>query len=69
MKNQLLIYYNLILKKEGYEVECAYDGNQALEMVEEFKPDLILLDIMLPQRDGMEVCREVRKSMKCRLLC
>ena len=50
------------LKKEGYEVECAYDGNQALEMVEEFKPDLILLDIMLPQRDGMEVCREVRKK-------
>ena len=50
------------LKKEGYEVECAYDGNQALEMVEEFMPDLILLDIMLPQRDGMEVCREVRKK-------
>ena len=35
---------------------------QALEMVEEIKPDLILLDIMLPQRDGMEVCREVRKK-------
>ena len=50
------------LKKEGYDVECAYDGNQALEMVEEFKPDFILLDIMLPQRDGMEVCREVRKK-------
>jgi two-component system response regulator VicR len=50
------------LKKEGYEVHCAYDGNKALEMVEEIKPDLILLDIMLPQRDGMEVCREVRKK-------
>lgn len=50
------------LKKEGYEVHCAYDGNRALEMVEEIKPDLILLDIMLPQRDGMEVCREVRKK-------
>ena len=50
------------LKKEGYEVYCAYDGNEALRMVEEIMPDLILLDIMLPQRDGMEVCREVRKK-------
>lgn len=50
------------LKKEGYEVHCAYDGNEALEKVEQVKPDLILLDIMLPQRDGMEVCREVRKK-------
>lgn len=41
---------------------CAYDGNDALEKVEEIKPDLILLDIMLPQRDGIEVCREVRKK-------
>lgn len=50
------------LKKEGYEVVCAYDGNEALRKVEEFHPDLILLDIMLPQLDGMEVCREVRKK-------
>jgi len=50
------------LKKEGYDVYCAYDGNDALLKVEEIKPDLILLDIMLPQRDGMEVCREVRKK-------
>ena len=41
---------------------CAYDGDEALEKVEEEKPDLILLDIMLPKRDGMEVCREVRKN-------
>jgi two-component system response regulator VicR len=50
------------LKKEGFEVYCAYDGNEALEMVEEVQPDIILLDIMLPLRDGMEVCREVRKK-------
>lgn len=50
------------LKKEGYEVYCAYDGNKALEMVEEIMPDIVLLDIMLPQRDGMEVCREIRKK-------
>lgn len=50
------------LKKEGYNVYCAYDGNEAIKMVEEIQPDLILLDIMIPQKDGMEVCREVRKK-------
>ncbi len=50
------------LQKEGYDVYCAYDGEEALNKVEEVRPDLILLDIMLPQRDGMEVCREVRKK-------
>jgi two-component system, OmpR family, response regulator VicR len=50
------------LKKEGFEVYCAYDGNEAINMVEEVQPDIILLDIMLPLRDGMEVCREVRKK-------
>ncbi|MFS0865601.1 response regulator YycF [Fredinandcohnia sp. 179-A 10B2 NHS] len=50
------------LEKEGYKVVCAYDGQAALEKVEEVTPDLILLDIMLPYKDGMEVCREVRKK-------
>ncbi|RFU67281.1 DNA-binding response regulator [Peribacillus saganii] len=50
------------LKKEGFDVYCAYDGNEAVKMVDEVQPDLILLDIMLPMRDGMEVCREVRKK-------
>ena len=50
------------LQKEGYEAICAYDGEEALQKVEETMPDLILLDIMLPLKDGMEVCREVRKK-------
>ncbi|HEX6922585.1 MAG TPA: response regulator YycF [Bacillales bacterium] len=50
------------LEKEGYEVVCAYDGDEALEKVEEYKFDLVLLDIMLPNKDGMEVCREIRKK-------
>lgn len=50
------------LEKEGYQVHVAYDGEEALVKVEEVKPDLILLDIMLPLKDGMEVCREVRKK-------
>ena len=50
------------LKKEGYEVFCAYDGNDAIDLIYEEEPDIVLLDIMLPGRDGMEVCREVRKK-------
>ncbi len=50
------------LKKEGFTVQCAYDGDEALELVEEMQPDMVLLDIMLPNRDGMEVCREIRKK-------
>lgn len=50
------------LAKEGYEICCAHDGEEALRKVEDFQPDLILLDIMLPIKDGMEVCREVRKK-------
>ncbi|WP_313351153.1 response regulator, partial [Exiguobacterium sp.] len=52
------------LEKEGYQVAIANDGVEALEKFEEFKPDLMLLDIMLPLMDGMEVCREVRKTSK-----
>ncbi|AQP54295.1 DNA-binding response regulator [Vagococcus penaei] len=50
------------LTKEGYEVYTAFDGEEAVEMVTEVEPDLILLDLMLPKKDGLEVCREVRKN-------
>lgn len=50
------------LEKEGYEVICAFDGNDAIELAEKENPDLILLDIMLPGKDGNEVCREIRKT-------
>ncbi|PTM56869.1 response regulator YycF [Desmospora activa] len=50
------------LSKEGYEVECVYDGDTAVKRVFEAVPDLILLDLMLPGMDGIEVCRKVRQS-------
>lgn len=51
------------LEKEGYEVICVHDGNDAIETAEEAEPDLILLDLMLPGKDGYEVLREVRKTL------
>ncbi|GEL66508.1 response regulator YycF [Marinilactibacillus psychrotolerans] len=50
------------LEKEGFEVVTAYDGEEAVEKVEESTPDLIVLDLMLPKMDGLEVCREVRRK-------
>ncbi|RKQ32946.1 response regulator YycF [Oceanobacillus halophilus] len=50
------------LEKEGYQVVCAHDGDEAIKLAESEKPDLILLDIMLPNKDGNEVLREVRKT-------
>ena len=48
------------LRKEGYDVIVANDGEKAVELAFSEDPDLILLDLMLPKKDGMEVCREVR---------
>ncbi|WP_295640559.1 response regulator transcription factor [uncultured Mailhella sp.] len=60
------------LEEEGYHVEQAADGLRGQEMAETMKPDLIILDLMLPGRDGLSVCRELNKhaaeSMPCPIL-
>ncbi|MEM6769832.1 MAG: response regulator transcription factor [Bacteroidota bacterium] len=53
-----ILKYNL--KKEGYEVATAGNGEEGLRRAEEFQPDLIILDIMMPVMDGVEVCRQLR---------
>ena len=55
-----LLAYNL--RKALYDVQVAADGRAALLLAGEFKPDLILLDLMIPEVDGLDVCRELRKS-------
>lgn len=57
-----IIKFNL--EKEGHQVICAFDGGEAVRLAFEEKPDLILLDLMLPVKDGMDVCREVRSKLQ-----
>ena len=52
----------LYLNKDGFQVEAAYDGAEALEKAKSLRPDLIILDIMMPEMDGLAVCRELRKT-------
>ncbi|WP_215226058.1 response regulator transcription factor [Echinicola shivajiensis] len=53
-----ILTYNL--EKEGYDVKSANDGIKAVETASKFKPDVILLDIMMPNQDGVETCRQIR---------
>ncbi|MFF2091919.1 MULTISPECIES: response regulator transcription factor [Paenibacillus] len=55
----MLIEFNL--KLAGYEVRCVGDGEAVFDMLKPFRPDLIVLDLMLPKMDGLQVCRELRK--------
>ena len=50
------------LKNEGFDVDTAYDGEEAVQKVDEYDPDLMILDLMLPKKDGLEVAREVRQT-------
>ncbi len=52
----------LYLVKEGYETILAFDGEEALAVFGEERPDLVLLDVMMPKLDGWQVCREIRRS-------
>jgi len=56
------------LKKEGYNVIEAYDGVTAVEMALEKKPDLILLDVMIPRLDGLSVCKKIKNVMNVPIL-
>ena len=56
------------LEQDGMEVDCAYDGEEAINIAQSIKPDLILLDLMLPKVDGFNVCKELRKTLICPII-
>src|SRR5215211_1408227 len=56
----IVLSLEFLMKQQGYETRVARDGEEALAEVESFRPDLVLLDVMLPRRDGFEVCQRLR---------
>ncbi|MDT8441118.1 MAG: response regulator [Desulfuromonadales bacterium] len=59
-EESLLKLESILLKSKGYDVQGVADGQAALDAVQSMKPDLVLLDIMLPEIDGFEVCRRIK---------
>ncbi|MEO5693295.1 MAG: response regulator [Usitatibacter sp.] len=55
-----------LMARSGYEVRVARDGDEALELVEAFAPDLVLLDVMMPRRSGYDICRALRERPEWR---
>jgi|SRR6267378_3513189 len=62
----IVISLEFLMKREGFEVEVATDGEAALMAVGESAPDLVLLDIMLPKMNGFEVCQKLRADPRWR---
>jgi DNA-binding response OmpR family regulator len=58
----ILISLEFLMKREGYEVVLARDGQEALDAIERERPALVLLDVMMPVKTGFDVCSEVRAS-------
>jgi DNA-binding response OmpR family regulator len=58
----IVLALEFLMKQRGYETRVARDGDEALAEVARFRPDLVLLDVMLPRQDGFEVCQKLRAA-------
>ncbi len=58
----IILSLEFLIEQAGYEARVARDGEAALKSIEERKPDLVLLDVMLPKRDGFDVCERIRAN-------
>jgi len=65
-EQNIVISLEFLLRREGFEVLVAGDGEAALQMVAEHHPDLVLLDVMMPKRNGYEVCQRMRERPEWR---
>lgn len=57
----IAIMIKRMLEKEGYEVEIAFNGNEGLKLLEKFQPDLLITDIVMPEKEGLELIIELKK--------
>lgn len=62
----ILLSLEFLMKREGYQVLVAKDGQEAVDTIVREKPDLVLLDAMMPKKTGYEVCNEVRSNEECK---
>jgi DNA-binding response OmpR family regulator len=60
----IVISLEYLMKREGFEVSIAEDGEQAVAMIRADPPDLVILDVMMPRRNGFEVCQEIKSDPK-----
>ena len=58
----IVVSLEFLMKQKGYDVKTVGNGEDALRSIAEFAPDLVLLDVMMPRRDGYEVCQQLRSS-------
>lgn len=61
-ETNIVLSLEFLMKQAGYRVRTAEDGEQALQALEEQLPDLVLLDVMMPRKDGFEVCQQIRQN-------
>ncbi|MBD5802351.1 Transcriptional regulatory protein YycF [Azoarcus sp. Aa7] len=61
-EQNIVISLEFLMKREGYEVSVANDGDEAVRRIRAEKPDLVLLDVMMPKKSGFEVCQEVKSN-------
>ncbi len=61
-EKNILISLEFLMKREGYRVEVAHDGQEAIDAISKEHPDLVLLDVMMPKKTGFDVCQEVRAN-------
>ncbi len=59
-EQNIVISLEFLMKREGFDVTVAGDGEEALKRIREIRPDLVLLDVMMPRKSGFEVCQEVK---------
>lgn len=64
----ILMSLEFLMKKNGYDVMIARNGTEALELLEKQIPQLVLLDIMMPDVDGYEICRRIKKTEKLKAI-
>ena len=61
-EKNILISLEFLMKREGYAVFVAHDGQEAIDAISRERPDLVLLDVMMPKKTGFDVCQEVRAN-------